>query len=53
MTTYDLTDNHITPVSKRLLVDMLAFVYTHDKAEGMALIDGGRTIAVSNDDDFG
>lgn len=25
----------------------------HDKAEGMTLIDGGRTIAVSNDDDFG
>jgi hypothetical protein len=53
MTPTDLAANHITPVSKQLLVDMLTFGYTHDKAEGLALIDGGRTIAVSNDDDFG
>jgi hypothetical protein len=32
---------------------MLAFGYTHDKAEGVTITDGGRTIAVSNDDDFG
>lgn len=53
MTVSDLAAHQITPVSKQLLVDMLAFGYTHDKAEGVALIDGGRTIAVSNDDDFG
>jgi hypothetical protein len=53
MSVGDLASNNIVPTSKQLLVDMLAFGYTHDKAEGMALIDGGRTIAVSNDDDFG
>jgi hypothetical protein len=53
MSVSDLASNNIVPTSKQLLVDMLAFGYTHDKAEGMALIDGGRTIAVSNDDDFG
>lgn len=43
----------IVPVKKTLLVDLLAYGYTHDKAEGIALLDHGRTIAVSNDDDFG
>jgi Esterase-like activity of phytase len=53
MTDADLSANGIIPVKKTLVVDMLAFGYPHDKAEGIALIDGGRTIAVSNDDDFG
>jgi hypothetical protein len=34
-------------------VDLLAFGRPHDKGEGMVLPDDGRTIAVSNDDDFG
>jgi hypothetical protein len=49
----DFATNHIVPVKKTLIVDMLAFGYTHDKAEGITIIDEGRTIAVSNDDDFG
>jgi hypothetical protein len=53
MTAADLATNHIVPVTKTLVVDLLAFGYTHDKAEGVALLDNGRTIAVSNDDDFG
>jgi hypothetical protein len=53
MTDADLAANGIAPVKKTLIVDMLKWGYTHDKAEGMALIDGGHTIAVSNDDDFG
>ena len=48
-----LAANGIVPVKKTLVVDMLAFGYPHDKAEGMVLLDDGRTIAVSNDDDFG
>jgi hypothetical protein len=49
----DLAANGIVPVSKTLVVDMLKWGYTHDKAEGMVLLDGGQTIGVSNDDDFG
>lgn len=53
MSDADLAANHITPVSKTLAVDLLKWGYTHDKAEGVVLLDGGRTIGVSNDDDFG
>ena len=53
MTDADLAANQIVPVSKTLVVDMLQWGYTHDKAEGLVLLDGGRTIGVSNDDDFG
>jgi len=53
MSTTDLANNGIVPVSKTLVVDMLQWGYTHDKAEGMVLLDGGKTIGVSNDDDFG
>jgi hypothetical protein len=53
MSDADLVANKIVPVKKTLVVDMLAYGYTHDKAEGVALIDGGKTIVVSNDDDFG
>jgi hypothetical protein len=53
MTDADLAANAIVPVSKTLIVDMLQWGYTHDKAEGMVLLEGGRTIGVSNDDDFG
>ncbi|HEY7237050.1 MAG TPA: esterase-like activity of phytase family protein [Gemmatimonadaceae bacterium] len=53
MSDADLATNGIVPVKKQLLIDLLAFGYTHDKAEGLTLTDGGRTVAVSNDDDFG
>jgi Esterase-like activity of phytase/Bacterial Ig domain len=52
----------ITPVGHRLAVDLGGLVSTldptggffgHDKIEGVAAIDGGRTIVVSNDSDFG
>jgi hypothetical protein len=53
MSDADLATNGIVPVKKQLLIDLLAFGYTHDKAEGLTVTDGGRTVAVSNDDDFG
>jgi hypothetical protein len=53
MTDTDLLANGIVPVRKDLVVDLLAFGYPHDKAEGLSLSEDGRTIAVSNDDDFG
>jgi hypothetical protein len=53
MTDADLAMNGIVPVTKTPVVDLLAWGYTHDKAEGLVLLDGGHTIGVSNDDDFG
>lgn len=50
-----LTTNGIVPVSKTLIADLMKDIptlYPHDKAEGLVIIDA-RTIAVSNDDDFG
>lgn len=50
-----LTAAGITPVSKTLVLDILKDLpsaYPHDKAEGLALING-NTLAISNDDDFG
>jgi Esterase-like activity of phytase len=58
----DLAKAGITPVSKSLGLDLGALVTTldpsggffgHDKVEGVATTDGGRTIVVSNDNDFG
>ncbi|MER6128613.1 esterase-like activity of phytase family protein [Streptomyces sp. NPDC001795] len=52
----------ITPVAKRLDLDLGSLVsgldptggfFGHDKIEGVATTDGGRTIVVSNDSDFG
>jgi hypothetical protein len=52
----------ITPVSKMLDVDLGALVtrldpsggfFGHDKVEGVATIDKGKTLWVSNDNDFG
>jgi hypothetical protein len=52
----------ITPVSKTLDVDLGALVtkldptggfFGHDKVEGVATTDGGKTLIVSNDNDFG
>ncbi|RQO74807.1 hypothetical protein DBR43_05335 [Pedobacter sp. KBW06] len=45
----------IVPVSKSLVLDLLKdlpAVYPHDKAEGLALING-NILVISNDDDFG
>jgi hypothetical protein len=42
----------VRPTRKRLLVDLLALGYPHDKPEGLVLLDP-RTLAVVNDDDFG
>lgn len=50
-----LTTAGIKPVTKTLVVDLLKdlpSVYPHDKAEGMALING-NILVISNDDDFG
>jgi hypothetical protein len=50
-----LTTEGIKPVTKTLVVDLLKdlpSVYPHDKAEGLALING-NILVVSNDDDFG
>jgi len=50
----ELKDAGIVPVTKELVVDLLALPggYPHDKAEGLAVIND-TMIAVSNDDDFG
>lgn len=51
-----LTAAGIKPVTKTLFVDLLkdlpAGIYPHDKAEGLALING-NILVISNDDDFG
>jgi hypothetical protein len=58
----DLAGVGITPVRKSLDVDLGALLtrldpaggfFGHDKVEGVATTDGGRTIVVSNDNDFG
>ncbi|EST29471.1 hypothetical protein [Streptomyces roseochromogenus] len=52
----------ITPVAKTLGLDLGGLLtgldptggfFGHDKIEGVATTDGGRTIVVSNDSDFG
>ncbi|MDN3356544.1 esterase-like activity of phytase family protein [Actinomadura sp. DC4] len=57
-----LTAAGITPVRKSLDVDLGALVtgldpsggfFGHDKVEGVATTDGGRTLVISNDNDFG
>lgn len=49
-----LAANGITAAKKTLVVDLLQAIpdYPHDKVEGLAVL-GSRTIAISNDDDFG
>lgn len=58
----DLAKVGITPVSKALDVDLGGLLTTldptggffgHDKIEGVATSDGGKTLVVSNDSDFG
>lgn len=57
-----LTAAGITPVTKKLYLDLGALVFAvspdgtffaHDKIEGLAVLDGGRKIIISNDSDFG
>ena len=58
-TTAGLRAEGITPVRKWLAVDMLLLTnqtggaYPHDKPEGLALVNGGKTLVLVNDDDFG
>ena len=61
-TTSALTTGGVTPVSKKLYLDLGALTdaaspdgtfFDHDKIEGIAVLDGGRKIIVSNDSDFG
>jgi hypothetical protein len=60
--TADLAAAGITPVGKRLSLDLGALVssldptggfFGHDKIEGVAAVNGGRTLVISNDSDFG
>jgi hypothetical protein len=60
--TADLAAVGVKPVTKGLDVDLGGLLTTldptggffgHDKIEGVATVDGGRTIVVSNDNDFG
>lgn len=57
-----LQANGIQPVTKALDLDLGGLLsaidptggfFGHDKIEGVATLDGGRTIVVSNDSDFG
>jgi hypothetical protein len=52
----------ITPVAKALFIEVRSLAaqldpsghfYLHDKVEGVATADGGRTLDISNDRDFG
>ncbi|ATY10075.1 3-phytase [Amycolatopsis sp. AA4] len=52
----------MTPVAKKLFLDVGGLVtgldpsggfFGHDKVEGVATTDGGRTVVISNDSDFG
>jgi hypothetical protein len=57
-----LTAAGITPVAKEPYLDLGALVtgldpaggfFGHDKVEGVAVTDGGRTLVLANDSDFG
>jgi hypothetical protein len=58
----DLAKVGVTPASSALDLDVSALVSTldptggffgHDKVEGVATTDGGKTLVISNDNDFG
>ncbi|AHH95917.1 esterase-like activity of phytase family protein [Kutzneria albida] len=60
--TADLAKVGIRPVAKSLHLDLGGLVsgldpsggfFGHDKVEGVAAINGGRTLVISNDSDFG
>ncbi len=57
-----LAGDGIVPVAKTLFLDVGAQLdaldphgrfFSHDKIEGLALLDGGATVLLSNDSDFG
>jgi predicted extracellular nuclease len=57
-----LAGHGITPVSKSLYFDLGGFltnldpqgrVFSHDKVEGVFALNGGATLVISNDSDFG
>lgn len=57
-----LTKAGVTPVAKKSNLDLSALVvaldeqgrfFGHDKIEGIATTDGGRTVYIANDSDFG
>ncbi|MEU4709167.1 esterase-like activity of phytase family protein [Nocardia salmonicida] len=57
-----LTKVGVTPVAKKSNLDLSALVaaldekgrfFGHDKIEGIATLDGGKTIYIANDSDFG
>ena len=55
MTTLEILDAGVVPVSKELYVDLLAELpeaYYHDKPEGFVIV-GDQDILIINDDDFG
>jgi hypothetical protein len=60
--TSDLTAAGITPVRASLFLDVGGLVtaidpagkyYGHDKVEGVAVVNGGKRVVLSNDSDFG
>lgn len=57
-----LSNKGIAPVSSTLFLDVAGLVssiapdgsfFGHDKVEGVAVLDGGRQVVISNDSDFG
>ena len=57
-----LAAEHITPVTSTLYLDVDGLLgsldpsfgfFAHDKVEGVAALDGGNTLVISNDSDFG
>lgn len=60
--TNDLAAVGILPVKSSLFLDLAGLVtaidpkggfYGHDKVEGVAVVDGGKRLVISNDSDFG
>jgi hypothetical protein len=48
----DLARAGVRPVARRLVVDLRALGYPHDKPEGLVVLDS-MTLGIVNDDDFG